>query len=166
MRTAAFPRNVPVLASLSEELLDRLDGEVGERRVKAGEWILREGGAADSAFIVHSGRVEVIDEGRPDALSRILSRGDVLGELGLLRAPTGSEAEVPGLSATLVGTLTVGTVDTVAAARPHADLVITPPVDGIGLTEWGAIGRARELGRQAASQALAGDPHLASRLGV
>jgi predicted acylesterase/phospholipase RssA len=82
------------------------------------------------------------------------------------RALTGSEAEVPGLSETLVRTLTVGTVDTVAAARLHADLVITPQVDGIGLTEWRAIGRARELGRQAASQALAADPHLPSRLGV
>jgi predicted acylesterase/phospholipase RssA/CRP-like cAMP-binding protein len=90
MGTAAFLRNVPVLAGLSEELLDRLGGEVGERRVKAGEWILREGEAADSAFIVQSGRVEVIDEGPPDALIRILRRGDVLGELALLREGTRS----------------------------------------------------------------------------
>jgi CRP-like cAMP-binding protein len=90
MGIAAFLRNVPALAGRSEELLDRLGGEMGERRVKAGKWILREGEAADSAFIVRSGRVEVIDEGPPDALIRVLRRGDVLGELALLREGTRS----------------------------------------------------------------------------
>jgi predicted acylesterase/phospholipase RssA len=60
----------------------------------------------------------------------------------------------------------VGSVDTVAAARLHADLVITPNVDGIGLMEWRAIARVRELGREAARSALAGDPDLPGRLGV
>jgi predicted acylesterase/phospholipase RssA/CRP-like cAMP-binding protein len=81
------------------------------------------------------------------------------------RALTGNEAEIPGLAETLVRTLTVGSVDTVESARLHADLVVTPQVDGVGLMEWRAIGRARELGRQAARQALAADPELARRLG-
>ena len=80
------------------------------------------------------------------------------------RLLTGSEAEVPNVAETLVRTLTVGSVDTVAAARLHADLVITPPVDGVGLMEWGAIDRVRELGRQAAREALAADPELAARV--
>ena len=82
------------------------------------------------------------------------------------RALTGTEAEIPGLAETLVRTLTVGSVDTVAAARLHAELVITPQVDGVGLLEWGAIKRVRELGREAARQALAADPELPRRLGV
>ncbi len=82
----------------------------------------------------------------------------------LRRLLTGTEAEVPGLAETIVRTLTVGSVDTVAAARLHADLVITPPVDGIGLMEWGAIDRARELGRRAAREALAADPGLPARV--
>jgi NTE family protein len=90
MRTGAFLRNVPVLAGLSEELLDRLGDEVRERRVRAGEWIVREGESAESAFIVRSGRVEVIDEHPPEALIRVLRRGDVLGELALLRQGTRS----------------------------------------------------------------------------
>ena len=90
MRAAAFLRNVPVLAGLSEELLDRLGDEVRGRRVKAGEWIMREGEAAESVFIVRSGRVEVIDERPPEALIRVLRRGDVLGELALLRRGTRS----------------------------------------------------------------------------
>jgi len=57
-------------------------------------------------------------------------------------------------------------VDTVAAARLHAELVITPRVDGVGLVEWRAIKRVRELGREAARQALAADPDLPRRLGV
>jgi NTE family protein len=90
MRAAAFLRNVPVLAGLSEELLERLADDVEEVRVRAGDWIMREGEAADSAFIVQSGRVEVIDEGPPEALIRVLRRGDVLGELALLREGTRS----------------------------------------------------------------------------
>ena len=82
----------------------------------------------------------------------------------LRRLLTGSEAELPGLAETIVRTLTVGSIDTVAAARLHADLVITPPVDGIGLMEWGAIDRVRELGRRAAREALAADPGLPARV--
>ncbi|HXW59814.1 MAG TPA: patatin-like phospholipase family protein [Solirubrobacteraceae bacterium] len=82
------------------------------------------------------------------------------------RLLTGSEAQVPGLAETMLRTLTVGSVDTVAAARLHAALVITPSVDGIGLTEWGAISRVRELGRAAVREALAADPDLPAALGV
>ena len=81
-------------------------------------------------------------------------------------ALTGSETELPRLVETLVRTMTVGSIDTVAAARLHADLVITPQVDGIGLTDWKALSRVRELGRQAARQALDSEPNLPSRLGI
>lgn len=81
-------------------------------------------------------------------------------------ALTGSEAELPRLVETLMRTMTVGSIDTVAAARLHADLVITPQVDGIGLMDWKALGRVRELGRQAARQALDSEPDLPSRLGI
>jgi NTE family protein len=90
MRTAAFLRNVPVLSGLSEELLARLAAQVTEVSVAAGQWVIREGEAADSMFIVRSGRVEVIDEGPPERLIRTLRRGDVLGELALLSEGTRS----------------------------------------------------------------------------
>jgi NTE family protein len=85
MRTTAFLRHVPVLAGLSDELLERLETQVAEVHVRAGEWIMREGEPADSMFIVRSGRLEVVDEGPPERLIRGLRRGDVLGELALLR---------------------------------------------------------------------------------
>ena len=52
MRTAAFLRNVPVLAGLSYELLERLAGHVKDVRVRAGTWIMREGESAanDSTY--------------------------------------------------------------------------------------------------------------------
>jgi NTE family protein len=90
MRAAAFLRNVPVLAGLSDVLLERLAGQVEELQVPAGEWILREGEVADSVFIVRGGRVEAIDEGPPEVLIRVLRRGDVLGELALLKEGTRS----------------------------------------------------------------------------
>ena len=63
-------------------------------------------------------------------------------------------------------TVTVGSIDTVAAARMHADLVITPQVEGIALMDWKALPRVRELGRQAARDALAADPEVAAQLGL
>jgi predicted acylesterase/phospholipase RssA/CRP-like cAMP-binding protein len=90
MRTAAFLRNVPILAGLPDESLERLAGQVNDMHVRAGTWIMREGGSADSMFIVRSGRLEVIEEGPPETLIRILRRGDVLGELALLRDETRS----------------------------------------------------------------------------
>ena len=58
--------------------------------MRAGEWMMREGEAADRMFIVASGRVEVIDEGPPEVLIRVVRRGDMLGELALLQAGTRS----------------------------------------------------------------------------
>jgi predicted acylesterase/phospholipase RssA len=87
-------------------------------------------------------------------------------ERPIRRALTGGEAAIPRLSETILRTVTVGSIDTVAAARLHADLVITPPVDGVGLMEWGAIARVRDIGRRAAHEALEADPELARRLTI
>jgi predicted acylesterase/phospholipase RssA len=83
----------------------------------------------------------------------------------LRRALTGSEAAIPHLGETIVRTIMVGSIDTVAAARMHADLVITPQTDGIGLMDWKALPHVVELGRRAAREALTVHDGLA-RLGV
>jgi predicted acylesterase/phospholipase RssA len=72
----------------------------------------------------------------------------------LRRALTGSEAALPRLGETIVRTVMVGGTDTVAAAREHADIVITPEVGGVGLIDWKRLDAVRELGRRAASEAL------------
>ena len=88
--STAFLRNVPVLAGLDDESLERLAGQVRGVHVRAGNWIMRRGDAAESVFIVRTGRLEVVDEGPPETLIRVLRRGDVLGELALLRQGTRS----------------------------------------------------------------------------
>jgi CRP-like cAMP-binding protein len=298
MRTAFFLRNVAVLADLSDELLERLAQQVNEVRVPAGSWIMREGERAECMYIVRGGRIEVVHEGPPEILLRVLRRGDVLGELALLRegvraasaraqrdtelleldradfesliehapsfalgltramgaqiaasrspvvpaiaprtiavvgldraSPVAEVAETltaalarhgptaplrsgdlaaidqaerdlervvlvaPGapddewtrlclseadvvLAVTISApdhawrphvTVAVGSIDTVTTARLHADLVIAPDVEGVGLLDWKAIGRVRELGRDAARKVLAADPELPTRLGA
>jgi NTE family protein len=85
MRTAFFLRHAPVLADLADDLLEQVAAQVTQVSVPAGAWIMREGDSADSMFIVRAGRVEVVHEGSPEMLLRVLRRGDVLGELALLR---------------------------------------------------------------------------------
>src|SRR5580698_8942202 len=77
-------RNVQLLAGLDDELLARIEQQVQSVHVKAGDWVLRRGERADCLYILRSGRVEVIDDGPPEVLVRVLRRGDVLGELALL----------------------------------------------------------------------------------
>jgi len=75
------------------------------------------------------------------------------------RMMTGSERPVPRLSETILRTIALGSADTVSAAMQHADIVISPRVDGVGLLDWKQLPRAREIGRQAAREAL--EPGLA-----
>lgn len=82
--TAAFLRRVPVLSGLDDELLSRLAEQVARVSVRAGDWLVREGDVADSLYVIRSGRLEVIAEGPPETVIRILRRGAVLGELALL----------------------------------------------------------------------------------
>jgi predicted acylesterase/phospholipase RssA/CRP-like cAMP-binding protein len=135
MRTAAFLRNVPVLAGLSDELLERLARQVNDVRVRAGTWIMREGESAESMFIVRSGRLEVIEEGPPETLIRILRRGDVLGELALLREEKRSASVRARRDAELV-----------ELGRAEFEALITEaPSFALGLTR--AIGERLATGR-------------------
>jgi predicted acylesterase/phospholipase RssA len=63
-------------------------------------------------------------------------------------------ARPPGLGETLTRLLLLGSEDTSAAARRHADLVIKPRAQGVGLLEFGQLDTAREAGRAAAREAL------------
>jgi NTE family protein len=82
--TATFLRQVPVLSNLNEDLLRRIASQVDEVTVRAGEWLVREGDLAESLYLIRSGRLEVVVEGPPETLIRVLRRGEVLGELALL----------------------------------------------------------------------------------
>jgi EmrB/QacA subfamily drug resistance transporter len=75
------------------------------------------------------------------------------------RAPRrypGGGGRPPALGETLTRVLLLGSSKTSEAARRHADLVITPRSDGVGLLEFHQLDRAREAGREAARAALEG----------
>ncbi len=80
----------------------------------------------------------------------------------LRRLLTGYEQRLPKLRETILWTMALASTDTVNAALTHADLVISPRVEGIGILEWDALPRALEIGRRAAHEALeAAAPQLA-----
>jgi predicted acylesterase/phospholipase RssA len=70
---------------------------------------------------------------------------------------------LPTLTETMLRTLLVGSRDTAAAARRHADLVITPDVGGVGMLEWKQLPRMREAGRAAVRRLLESDPDALAR---
>jgi predicted acylesterase/phospholipase RssA/CRP-like cAMP-binding protein len=70
------------------------------------------------------------------------------------RLLTGYERPMPPLRETIHWTIALGSTDTVSAALRHADLVISPRVEGIGILDWQQLPRALEIGRQAARGAL------------
>jgi NTE family protein len=64
---------------------------------------------------------------------------------------------VPLLGETLTRVLLLGSANTGDAARAHADLIIKPRNEGVGLLEFHQIDAAREAGRAAAREALEQD---------
>lgn len=64
------------------------------------------------------------------------------------------DARAPGLAETLTRVLLLGSSNTSEEARRHADVVIKPRPDGVGLLEFHQIDVARQAGRVAAREAL------------
>jgi predicted acylesterase/phospholipase RssA len=60
----------------------------------------------------------------------------------------------PSLGETLTRVLLLGSADTSESARRHADLIIKPRAEGVGLLEFHQLDAAREAGRRAAREAL------------
>jgi predicted acylesterase/phospholipase RssA len=67
----------------------------------------------------------------------------------------GTDMPLPNIRDTLLRAMTLGSIDSVAAAREYADLVISPDMREFGLLSWNALERMREEGRRAARAALA-----------
>ena len=66
----------------------------------------------------------------------------------------GRDDRPPSLGETLTRLLLLGSENTAQAARRHADLVIRPHAEGVGLLEFASLDTAREAGRAAAREAL------------
>jgi len=75
--------------------MSRQIGEVPTRTYKPGDFIFREGDAANGeAYMVHEGRVEIRRQfGEEERVLRVIGKGDLLGDLGLFRnAPRSAHA--------------------------------------------------------------------------
>jgi predicted acylesterase/phospholipase RssA len=77
----------------------------------------------------------------------------------------GMEAPLPNIREILFRAITVGSIDSDAAAREYADVVITPQLDEFGLFSWKELEHLREEGRRAARAALAEVPSTLLRGG-
>ncbi len=76
---------VPIFATLPEESLRLVAKSTTTEYLPAGEWLFREGEAADSLYVLRSGRLEVTRESAGgELLIRELGPGSVVGELALL----------------------------------------------------------------------------------
>jgi NTE family protein len=60
----------------------------------------------------------------------------------------------PSIAETVMRVLLLGTANTSEAARRHADLLIKPRAEDVGLFEFHQIDAARDAGREAARDAL------------
>jgi predicted acylesterase/phospholipase RssA len=89
---------------------------------------------------------------QPAGKQRTGSEGHVGGRDG------GRPARVPTLGETLGRVLSLGSANTSEAARRHADLVIKPHAEGVGLLEFHQMDVAVEAGRVAARAALEDAP--------
>jgi NTE family protein len=81
---AEFLRNVHVFAELPDGLLEQVAALAKNVGLRRGEWLFREGEAADGVYVVRVGHLEVVQEQPEPELLNTLTRGAVLGELGLL----------------------------------------------------------------------------------
>ncbi len=73
--------DVPLLAALSERARVALAAASRTVQLDAGEWLLREGDPPGSAYLLRSGRIEIV---KADRVVRTLTPGAVVGELSLL----------------------------------------------------------------------------------
>lgn len=83
-----FLKSVPLLRNLSDELLAKIADVLELEFYAAGTYIIRQGTAGDSFFLISQGNVRVTQKLTPASLEetelRTLSRGDYFGEQALI----------------------------------------------------------------------------------
>ena len=127
MAIARFIKGATLLAELPAETLARIAGHVRERRVAAGETVIRQGEPGDECFLIRSGELEVIDES--GATERQLARlhaGALFGEAALL---TGSPRNATVRTLSEVELLVLGRDDMLAAMS--ADVTVADHLVGM-----------------------------------
>lgn len=132
----AFLAGIPFFASFDEGTLVWLARQFEPARAQAGDAIIAEGDPGDGLYVLLSGRlrVSVSAAGGGERVLHDLGRGAVIGEIALL-----SDRMRPA---------------TVRAVR-DSDLLLHPPVPGIGVLDFKAGAALIETGYRHAAEALA-----------
>jgi CRP/FNR family transcriptional regulator, cyclic AMP receptor protein len=106
-----------VEASALQPLLEQYKPEIAQ----PGEWIMREGGAADFMFVIINGELEVVSHGGgtggPDIRVALLGPGDWVGEMAVLDPKAQRSASVRSLAPSLLLRLTVSQMEQLEAEQ-------------------------------------------------
>ena len=85
MQAADFLRKVPLFQDLDDRSINAIANAVVEQSYSPGQIIMREGDSGVGAFIIRSGRVEVLQKrGGSDVKLAEMGPGDFIGEMALL----------------------------------------------------------------------------------
>jgi len=132
--------------------------------VAAGERLLVDGGVLDNlpvATMAARGEGPVLAVDVSSRFEPPARRAGASGRPGLRglsarvrRAIIGWDTPLPSFGETLTRAVVLGSIDTAEAAQKHADLVIAPAVQGIGLVEFDRISEIRAQGAAAARDVL------------
>ncbi len=78
-------RKMPIFGGLSESALQLILDAASTRKLSAGDYLFQEGDAAESVFVLHSGRVSIEKSlnSKPITLGQ-LAAGDCIGEMALI----------------------------------------------------------------------------------
>jgi len=124
-QTAAdFLRNVPVFAALPPAMLEHVASLASDVSLRRGEWLFREGEAADGVYVVRVGHLEVISEAPETRTLNTLTRGAVLGELALLSDSVRS-ASIRALRDTEILKIDKAHFDSLLRSEPELALSLT-----------------------------------------
>lgn len=117
-------RRVPLLASLSEEDLERLYGMAQTVSISAGQCVIQEGDPGDALYIVLDGELEITKrQGGQDVVLAVRSTGEFIGEMSLLeQAPRSASAHTLRDSRLLV--ISLAAFQTLLSCSPSAPLTI------------------------------------------
>jgi NTE family protein len=116
---AEFLRNVPMFAGLPQQTIERIAAHAITTRLRAGEWLFRQGDPADGVHVVVSGRLEVVREETDEGeLLRVLGPKSVVGELALL-ADSERSASIRARRDSELLKLTRDRFDALVADDPH-----------------------------------------------
>lgn len=113
----------PIFATLDAAQREDLASHASRVRVRAGDWVFRQGEAPDALYVVLSGRLEAVVES-PRKVLRVLGRGAAIGELALLTGSTRS-ASVRARRDSELLQLTAERIEALLAAEPAFSISLT-----------------------------------------